>query len=682
MFQQTEYILDALVEHVVYHDMEMTVLWANRAACQSVALKREQVIGHRCYEIWPRRAVPCADCPVKLSRETGLPQTAEMQTPDGRHWHIGASPVFDTHGHIIAMVELTMDISDRVQAVNALKHSREEQEQLIHRRTRALMSVNEQLKKENDERRKIERQLRESEERFRKIFENAVIGIAIADWEGRLEHCNPAYCKLLGYSEEELQQIKLEFLIHPEDKNATLLEMRRLKNGELSFFEIENRCLHKDGHPVWVNRFVSILRYERNKPPHLLVLVNDVSVHKQAKEQLDQLNQALVERSNLAEQRAFYIQQLAIELSKAEDRERQRLASVLHDDLQQMLAYLKIKLTSLQANVDLAADIYKQANLIDQCIDRCRNLAHELKPYGPKQNDFLGAIQLLVRQMKEMYGLEVVFQASADPGILSSVLSSLLIRSIRELLFNVVKHSGVKRAEINLRIDGNQMLITIKDAGNGCNIGILTEKREKNTAFGLFAIEDRVSFLGGSMHIESDSGKGFCVTLWVPRVISCSADQDQPTVIHPQAPQQRPEVPAIAVGGEGAGRSIRVLLADDHQIMRDGLSELINAKENIDVMELAANGREAVELALKLRPDVILMDVSMPILDGIEATRQIKASCPEIHVIGLTMHKDPEVHKAMRDAGACLCLLKSGSPDKLIATVRSLFSDPMPISPG
>jgi len=83
--QQThKKILDALIEHVVYQDMEMKVLWANRAACRSVDLDLEQVAGRHCYEIWAQRAVPCDNCTVKLARETGQPQSGKKKTPDGR----------------------------------------------------------------------------------------------------------------------------------------------------------------------------------------------------------------------------------------------------------------------------------------------------------------------------------------------------------------------------------------------------------------------------------------------------------------------------------------------------------------------------------------------------------------------------------------------------------------------
>src|SRR6516162_10627499 len=83
--------------------------------------------------------------------------------------------------------------------------------------------------------------MRESEERFRKIFENAAMGIAITDWQGRFRQCNPAYCALLGYSEQELHQIDFASLVHAEDREANLAELESLQTGQVPSFEIENR---------------------------------------------------------------------------------------------------------------------------------------------------------------------------------------------------------------------------------------------------------------------------------------------------------------------------------------------------------------------------------------------------------------------------------------------------------
>ncbi|NLX97354.1 MAG: response regulator transcription factor [Rhodopirellula sp.] len=118
-------------------------------------------------------------------------------------------------------------------------------------------------------------------------------------------------------------------------------------------------------------------------------------------------------------------------------------------------------------------------------------------------------------------------------------------------------------------------------------------------------------------------------------------------------------------------RKIRVLLADDHRIIREGIATFLMDEDDIQVVGQACDGQEAVELAEEIRPDVVLMDVTMPRLDGIEATRRIKRKMPQIRVIGLSMHATDDLAKAMRSAGASAYLAKNDCCGILIDAIRS-----------
>ena len=110
------------------------------------------------------------------------------------------------------------------------------------------------------------------------------MGIAVSDWQGLFHECNPAFCDLLGYTEEELRAMDFVSLIHLEDLEANLVFVRRLQAGEISSFEIENRYLHKNGDPVWVRKFVSALHGEDGKPTHLIALVTNITERKLAED--------------------------------------------------------------------------------------------------------------------------------------------------------------------------------------------------------------------------------------------------------------------------------------------------------------------------------------------------------------------------------------------------------------
>jgi DNA-binding NarL/FixJ family response regulator len=116
--------------------------------------------------------------------------------------------------------------------------------------------------------------------------------------------------------------------------------------------------------------------------------------------------------------------------------------------------------------------------------------------------------------------------------------------------------------------------------------------------------------------------------------------------------------------------SIRILLVDDHLIARTGLAAILGQEHNIDIVGEAADGQMAVELTEKLHPDVVIMDVRMPLMNGIEATRLIASEHPETKVIGFTMHSEGDLCDAMQKAGATTCISKCASIETLIAAIR------------
>jgi DNA-binding NarL/FixJ family response regulator len=119
------------------------------------------------------------------------------------------------------------------------------------------------------------------------------------------------------------------------------------------------------------------------------------------------------------------------------------------------------------------------------------------------------------------------------------------------------------------------------------------------------------------------------------------------------------------------GRKIRVLLVDDHKIMRQGISSLLQFEEDIEVVGEAENGRQALELAHRHTPDLIIMDVNMPVMDGIEATRILSKELPRVKVIALSMHAEKDSAEAMRQAGAAAYLTKGGPSEDLVETIRA-----------
>jgi two-component system response regulator NreC len=129
-------------------------------------------------------------------------------------------------------------------------------------------------------------------------------------------------------------------------------------------------------------------------------------------------------------------------------------------------------------------------------------------------------------------------------------------------------------------------------------------------------------------------------------------------------------------------KRIRILLADDHAVVRQGFRMILGAQNDLEIVGEAGNGREAVELASTLKPDIVVMDVTMPELNGIEATRRMTADNPHIRVVALSMHKDSVYVREILRAGARGYLLKDSVADDLVAAVRAVANGEGYLSPG
>jgi DNA-binding NarL/FixJ family response regulator len=134
--------------------------------------------------------------------------------------------------------------------------------------------------------------------------------------------------------------------------------------------------------------------------------------------------------------------------------------------------------------------------------------------------------------------------------------------------------------------------------------------------------------------------------------------------------------------GQSESGKTAVLLADDHPLLRQALKSLLEKEDDFEIVAEAGDGEEAVRLATELKPNVVIMDISMPSLDGLEATRQIKAACPEIAVLALTVHNDDESIIEILQAGAAGYVVKSVFGDELVQAIRAVVTGDMVLSPS
>ena len=395
----------------------------------------------------------------------------------------------------------------------------------------------------------------------------------------------------------------------------------------------------------------------------------DILERKQGEEALQQLNRSLdekvAERTAEVVEKARQLRVFALQLSEAEERERKRIASLLHDDLQQVLVGARLQLQAgrqgLAANSPLSPILQSADRLLDESLQKARRLTRDLSPPVLHQAGLEAALRWLCGRMQEQYGLKVAMETDGWQDGAAEPMKLFLYRSAQELLFNVVKHARTDHAVLSLSTEDRRLTVAVSDRGRGIDPHVLDAPE---SGYGLFSIRERVEAAGGTLRVEGTAGAGSRLLLTLP----CGAADEGPAAEASAAERSGPvhSVPAPASGPRAA---CRVLFADDHRVMREGLIAMVRNRPDIRVVGEAADGREALELARELRPDVVVMDVSMPHMDGIEATRCIKAEMPEMRVIGLSMFEEGEVARRMREAGAEAFVSKTEPSGSLLRAI-------------
>jgi PAS domain S-box-containing protein len=352
---------------------------------------------------------------------------------------------------------------------------------------------------------------------------------------------------------------------------------------------------------------------------------------------------------------------LASELTLAEQRERMRLAQVLHDGLQQILVGAKLRASIIGNRSDLRQEVVGLTEILDSAIETSRSLTAELSPPILHQGGLVPSLEWLAGWMHDKYGLTVNLAVREKIDPVSEEMTIFLFQATRELLFNVVKHANVKTANVGIVQSDDQIRLMIEDSGIGFDPNMPRHEGKGSGGFGLFSIRERIHLLGGRMEIDSASGQGSRFKLVLPIPPSQKAD------LPPEAGQEAVSATTIPLTTE---RKIRVLLVDDHMVVRQGLAGVINREQYLELAGEASDGESAIKLARELQPDVILMDISMPGMDGIEATRTICKELPGVCVIGLSMFEDCDKTAAIREAGAVAYLKKSGPIEAVVETIR------------
>ena len=377
-------------------------------------------------------------------------------------------------------------------------------------------------------------------------------------------------------------------------------------------------------------------------------------------------------RQAIAEQQAK-VRALSSQLSLSEEQERKRLATQLHDQIGHALVAAKLKLVQLRAadaNLQESSDLAEIIGTIEGSIQDVRSLTFEISPPVLHELGLGPALEWLVEQTRKRYNLNAVYRGGELLVRLDEELAVLLFQASRELLFNVYKHAQAGAVTVRLTADADQVTVEVDDDGRGFSEPVAQAGHDPRSGYGLLSISERMHFLGGEMEVKSSPGLGTSVTLRAPLAQSRKAEA---ATQQPEPGSQPPAKP---------GRAIRVLIADDHSLMRRGIHSILGAFPQIEIVGEAEDGRQALELALEIRPNVVVMDIDMPNVDGIQATEAILAELSDTRVLALSMHANRHYVRQMLGAGALGYLLKDSAAEELPQAIQQVDNNQIFLSPS
>jgi CheY-like chemotaxis protein/anti-sigma regulatory factor (Ser/Thr protein kinase) len=308
---------------------------------------------------------------------------------------------------------------------------------------------------------------------------------------------------------------------------------------------------------------------------------------------------------------------------------------------------------------------------VKEAMEAARSLSVNLFPRVLHLGGLPAALEWLAGRAKDQYGVIVSVRADANANPATSDARVVLFEAVRELLFNAVKHAHVDRVDVHLALAPDDTIrIQISDEGVGFDPTVtLHPNNQHQVGLGLFSIQERLGLLGGHLDIQSAPGRGSRFTLTLPRT---ETPVPQTDIVETQRHRAGWRERMADDSSPATAKSLRILIADDHAVVRAGLRQLFNGHSSLQVVGEAANGVEATSKAIELQPDVVVMDVSMPQMNGIEATREIHLTVPQIRIVGLSTHADENWERLMRQAGANAYFTKTEGTDRLFNYLLSL----------
>ncbi|WP_182813648.1 hybrid sensor histidine kinase/response regulator transcription factor [Bacillus sp. ME78] len=317
--------------------------------------------------------------------------------------------------------------------------------------------------------------------------------------------------------------------------------------------------------------------------------------------------------------------------------ERDRLSKDLHDTMGH--SYTSIIMGMETLRMELKSKEGEQQ--LDSLLQLARNSMEEVRLYlhqldlSQESLPLATTLQQLTEEFKKHAKVNVRTRIIGEEYMVSKQSKMTLYRSLQESLTNAVHHGHSTEIIVSLHFEPQQIRLDVQD--NGCGV------EEWKDGFGLTAMKERVSQSQGRVIVYSKKGEGTLISCVLPKQVQLSNKQ------------------------------IRLCIVDDHSFIRESLHTILSGLEDLQVVGMAEDGEQALELCGRLKPDVVLMDLEMPNLDGIHATKMIKKKWPDIRVLILSTFQNTERAKEIIRNGADGYVLKSIDSRELAESIRLVY---------
>jgi two-component system NarL family sensor kinase len=385
----------------------------------------------------------------------------------------------------------------------------------------------------------------------------------------------------------------------------------------------------------------------------------------------------LVEANEALKTNEESLRQLSARLLQLQDEERRHIARDLHDVTGQKLAVQSMALSGVLSRHSDKLGPESQKALSEALVmnkeisSEIRTLSYLLHPPLLDELGLSSAANWYAAGFTSRTGIQIDVDIPSDLQRFSADAEVAIFRVLQESLTNVHRYSESSKARIRIHTTPDELKVEIRDFGKGMDAANHPKGSLPRLGVGIQGMTERMRQLGGRLEITSHTDRGTLVEATIPLCTSQAAVAPQPGNGHGSAmPVPRMEI----LGSPGNDLRKRILIADDHEMLRRGVRDTLQTEPDLEICGEAIDGQDAVEKAKLLRPDLVILDINMPILNGLAAVRQILRNRPQTKVLIFSVHDSNQTLQEIHAAGAHGFVSKGKDAQDLLRVVREVLA--------